>query len=43
MREIGGSDIDAGLVTFDERDVTCCYTLQAKVWGTDSDGTRREI
>jgi catechol 2,3-dioxygenase-like lactoylglutathione lyase family enzyme len=35
--------IAAGLATFDERDTTCCYALQDKVWVTDPDGNRWEI
>jgi catechol 2,3-dioxygenase-like lactoylglutathione lyase family enzyme len=35
--------IDAGLATFDERDVTCCYALQDKVCVTDPDGNRWEV
>ncbi len=30
--------IAAGLATFDERDTTCCYALQDKVWAHDPDG-----
>lgn len=33
----------AGLVTFDEINVDCCYALQDKVWVTDPDGYRWEI
>jgi hypothetical protein len=35
--------IAAGLATFDERDVTCCFALQDKVWVTDPDGNRWEV
>ena len=34
---------DAGLATFDERDTTCCYARQDKVWVTDPAGNRWEI
>ncbi|MHB8637209.1 MAG: ArsI/CadI family heavy metal resistance metalloenzyme [Fimbriimonadaceae bacterium] len=33
----------AGLATFDESDVTCCYALQEKVWVTDPDGNAWEV
>ena len=33
----------AGLATFDENDVTCCYALQEKVWVTDPDGNSWEV
>jgi len=35
--------VAAGLATFDERDVTCCYARQDKVWATDPDGNRWEV
>ena len=35
--------VSAGLATFDERDVNCCYALQDKVWVTDPDGNRWEV
>lgn len=34
---------EAGLVTFDERDTTCCYARQDKVWVTDPAGNRWEL
>lgn len=34
---------EAGLATFDERDTTCCYARQDKVWVTDPAGNRWEI
>jgi catechol 2,3-dioxygenase-like lactoylglutathione lyase family enzyme len=34
---------DAGLVTLDERDTTCCYALQDKVWVHDPAGTPWEV
>ena len=34
---------DAGLATFDERDTTCCYARQDKVWVTDPAGNPWEI
>ena len=34
---------DAGLATFDERDTTCCYARQDKVWVTDPAGNRWEV
>jgi catechol 2,3-dioxygenase-like lactoylglutathione lyase family enzyme len=34
---------DSGLVTFDERDTTCCYARQDKVWVSDPAGNRWEI
>ena len=34
---------DAGLATFDERDTTCCYALQDKVWVHDPAGAPWEI
>ena len=34
---------EAGLATFDERDTTCCYARQAKVWVTDPAGNRWEV
>lgn len=33
----------AGLATFDERDTTCCYALQDKVWVHDPAGTPWEV
>ena len=32
----------AGLATFDEENVTCCYAVQDKVWVTDPDGNQWE-
>jgi catechol 2,3-dioxygenase-like lactoylglutathione lyase family enzyme len=32
-----------GLATFDERDTTCCYARQDKVWVHDPDGTPWEV
>ena len=34
---------DAGLATLDERDTTCCYALQDKVWVHDPAGAPWEI
>ena len=34
---------DAGLAAFDERDTTCCYALQDKVWVHDPAGAPWEI
>jgi hypothetical protein len=33
----------AGLATFDERDTTCCFALQDKVWVHDPAGAPWEI
>ena len=33
----------AGLATFTEDDVTCCYALQDKVWVEDPDGNAWEV
>jgi catechol 2,3-dioxygenase-like lactoylglutathione lyase family enzyme len=33
----------AGLATFDEENVTCCYAVQDKVWVTDPDGNEWEV
>lgn len=33
----------SGLATFDERDTTCCYALQDKVWAHDPDGNAWEV
>lgn len=33
----------AGLATFDEMNVDCCFALQDKVWVTDPDGNRWEM
>jgi catechol 2,3-dioxygenase-like lactoylglutathione lyase family enzyme len=33
----------AGLATFDEMNVDCCFALQDKTWITDPDGYRWEI
>jgi catechol 2,3-dioxygenase-like lactoylglutathione lyase family enzyme len=33
----------AGLSSFDERDTTCCYALQDKIWVTDPNGYNWEI
>lgn len=35
--------IAAGLATFDERDTTCCFAKQDKVWAHDPDGNAWEI
>ena len=35
--------VAAGLVTFDEKDATCCYALQDKVWAHDPDGNAWEV
>ena len=32
-----------GLATFDERDTTCCYARQDKVWVSDPAGNRWEV
>lgn len=34
---------DAGLATFDERDTTCCFALQDKVWVLDPAGAPWEV
>lgn len=34
---------DAGLAIFDERDTTCCYALQDKVWVHDPAGAPWEV
>lgn len=34
---------EKGLATFDERDTTCCYARQDKVWVSDPAGNRWEI
>ncbi|MFL5896060.1 MAG: ArsI/CadI family heavy metal resistance metalloenzyme [Thermoleophilaceae bacterium] len=33
----------AGLATFEENDVTCCYARQDKIWVRDPDGTPWEV
>jgi catechol 2,3-dioxygenase-like lactoylglutathione lyase family enzyme len=33
----------AGLATFDELNVDCCFALQDKTWITDPDGNRWEV
>lgn len=33
----------SGLATFDEKDTTCCYAVQDKVWVTDPSGNRWEV
>ncbi|MBW3623826.1 MAG: VOC family protein [Armatimonadetes bacterium] len=33
----------AGLASFDERDTTCCYARQEKVWVQDPDGNKWEV
>ncbi len=35
--------IAAGLTTFSENEVTCCYATQDKVWVTDPDGHSWEV
>jgi len=35
--------LDAGLTTFSEEEVTCCYATQDKVWVTDPDGHSWEV
>jgi hypothetical protein len=34
---------EKGLATFDERDTTCCYARQDKVWVSDPAGNRWEV
>lgn len=34
---------DNGLATFDERDTSCCYARQDKVWVADPAGNRWEV
>jgi catechol 2,3-dioxygenase-like lactoylglutathione lyase family enzyme len=34
---------ESGLVTLDERDATCCYARQDKVWVSDPAGNRWEV
>ena len=34
---------DAGLITFSEENVTCCYALQDKIWVRDPDGNAWEV
>jgi catechol 2,3-dioxygenase-like lactoylglutathione lyase family enzyme len=34
---------DEGLITFEERDTTCCYARQDKVWVSDPAGNKWEI
>jgi catechol 2,3-dioxygenase-like lactoylglutathione lyase family enzyme len=42
--EVGANRLrDAGLATFDERDTTCCYALQDKVWVHDPAGAPWEV
>jgi len=42
--EVGAARLrDAGLATFDEKDTTCCYALQDKVWVHDPAGAPWEI
>ena len=43
LEEIKQRLIEAGLATFDEEDVTCCYAKQDKVWVHDPDGNAWEI
>jgi catechol 2,3-dioxygenase-like lactoylglutathione lyase family enzyme len=35
--------IEAGLATFDEQNVTCCYAVQDKIWVHDPDGNEWEF
>jgi catechol 2,3-dioxygenase-like lactoylglutathione lyase family enzyme len=35
--------IEAGLATFDEENVTCCYAVQDKIWVHDPDGNEWEF
>lgn len=34
---------DAGLITFSEENVTCCYAKQDKIWVRDPDGNAWEV
>jgi catechol 2,3-dioxygenase-like lactoylglutathione lyase family enzyme len=51
VRVESGSEVEAasarlkesGLVTLDERDTTCCYARQDKVWVSDPAGNRWEV
>ncbi|WP_166246211.1 ArsI/CadI family heavy metal resistance metalloenzyme [Paenibacillus turpanensis] len=33
----------AGLISFDEMDTTCCYAVQDKIWVTDPEGNPWEV
>lgn len=35
--------VAAGLATWDERETTCCYAVQNKVWARDPDGNAWEL
>ena len=43
VEEQAGRLRDAGLATFDEKDTTCCFALQDKVWVHDPAGAPWEI
>ena len=43
VEEQAGRLRDAGLAAFDEKDTTCCYALQDKVWVQDPAGAPWEI
>lgn len=34
---------DSGLITLEEKNTTCCYAVQDKVWVTDPDGNKWEV
>ncbi len=34
---------NAGLITLEEKNTTCCYAVQDKVWVTDPDGNKWEV
>ena len=43
VREMAARLESAGLATLAEENVTCCYSVQDKVWITDPDGNRWEV
>ena len=43
LNMIKGRLVDAGLTTFSEEEVTCCYATQDKIWVTDPDGHAWEV
>ena len=40
--KVGGRLASAGLATSVEKQVTCCYAVQNKIWATDPDGNKWE-
>lgn len=43
VREVADRLAKVGIATETERNVTCCYAVQSKIWATDPDGNKWEV